>query len=229
VEFFARTAVFRKARRLEGRRGKSGITAPAAPAMRYQGVLISMQKIVERDCRTVNVNYRSNRNFNDQILAAPALAIAALTMLAAAGLESLPIAKWEQCVELIAALEKDIAAVAAITAAGTAPGNILFAPECYATPSAVTRFDMNPGGIDKHKLVGAAGRQRTETGKELSFDLYKSALGAARNKLDLASHFRKQRIILAHAHIQTGAESAAPLSYQNGSSRHQLSVKALHT
>jgi hypothetical protein len=52
----------------------------------------------------------------------------------------------------LAGFEDDTAAVAAVSAGGSAAGNELFTAKSHASITAVTGFDPNFGFIDKHSL-----------------------------------------------------------------------------
>jgi hypothetical protein len=99
-------------------------------------------------------NDSSHRNFNDEILAAAAMTIAAHSVLAATGLALFVIAEIQQCRELCIRNRDDIATGPAIATVGSAAANELLTMKADATTSAIAANDPYFCLIDEfHDLI----------------------------------------------------------------------------
>jgi hypothetical protein len=92
------------------------------------------------------------RNQNRYIHSIFAVPLVSLAVAASLSLEDPLILKMKQSIHTIGALDIYISALPAITAAGTAPGDKLFPPECQAAISSVSGNHLYFCSIDKQRL-----------------------------------------------------------------------------
>ena len=102
-------------------------------------------------------HFRSGRNLDRHVLTVCAGAVAAHAVDAAFGLEMLLITVVDERVEVLDALDPDVAALAAVAAVGAAELDEFFAPEADAPVTAVAGLDVDFRQIEEFH---AAPRQR---------------------------------------------------------------------
>ena len=91
---------------------------------------------------------------DDQVVAALAVALLALTVGAVAGPAVGVVAEREQRGDVAVGDEPDVAAVAAVAAVGAAPGDVGLAPERHRARAAVAPLDVEPALVDERRLAG---------------------------------------------------------------------------
>jgi hypothetical protein len=111
---------------------------------------------------------------------------------------------------------RDIAAIAAIAAAGSAARDVLLAPEREAAIAAIARLNGDDYFIYEQSLLDR-------------FDADELANPAAIAKLDNAGDLGEQGVVFAPAHVLAGLEGCAALPDNDGTAGHQLTAKHLHT
>ncbi len=149
--FLARLTLFVFGRRLMGGRGEASIAAAPAPSARDHEPLTLFGEIEKPLAGIFIPHDSSHRNFALDRRAFVPLAVAALAMPAALrgvlGIES----KLEKRVAMAAGNQRNVAAPAAIAAAGTASRDELLAPEGETSVAAIPGLYFDSNFIDEHK------------------------------------------------------------------------------
>jgi hypothetical protein len=145
----------------------------------------------------------------------------------------------EQGIGVLAAHEGDIAATAAIAAAGTASRNVLLPPEGQAAIAAVACFYKDSDFINKHRKAAGMLATRRPFRKKLraeqagpetlngGVDVDELAHPSAISKFDNTGHFRKQGVVLAPADIVARLQFGAALTDDDAAAGDQLSAENL--
>ena len=128
-----------------------GIAVSAAAAFSDQHPLIGFGEVVEHFAGLIVDHDRTDRDFDFKILAVAAMAIAAFAVTASFGAKGMVEAKFQESVFVNIGREVDAAAVAAVTATGSALGDELLSAEGDAAMTAVTGFDCDFGFVDEHR------------------------------------------------------------------------------
>src|SRR4030095_8973803 len=134
---------------------KMRVPVTAAPSSRDQHALAGLGEIMKLLAAFKVIHDCSPRHRDLELLAVLSVSIAAFTVFAAAGAEDVVVAELEECVVLIARDDVDAAAVATVTAAGTAPRDELLPQKGDASVPAVSGTDGDLGFVDEHGGRGA--------------------------------------------------------------------------
>src|SRR5262245_48951831 len=116
---------------------------PATPALRDEYAFVLVCEIVEDLAGLVVVYNGPNGNFDGQVRAAPALAIAPFAVPASLRAERVIESEFQQSVFVGVGNEIDVAAAAAVATARTAARNELFAAKGDTAVPAITGFDCD--------------------------------------------------------------------------------------
>jgi hypothetical protein len=131
---------------------KASIAAAPTSAFRREPAFAIMREVVKLLARLVVVDRRAHGNLDGDSLAFMASPVAALAVPASLrrvfGIE----AEMQESVLVDGRLHDDIAAAAAIAAAGTATRNVFLAAERQTAIAAIARFDRDSYFIYKHDL-----------------------------------------------------------------------------
>ena len=181
------------ARRLVGRALEMRIAEAAVAALGDHHALAGLGQIGEQRLVVFREHLRAGRDLHDDIVAAGAGPVLAHAALAALGLEVLLVAIVDERVEIIHALDPDVAALAAVAAVGPAEFDELFAPESDAAVAAVARAHVDLGLIQEfHEAnafsVAARGLLRSyrSTGRSMPRAWHQPAACPTRRKPSLA-------------------------------------------
>ena len=134
------------------RRHKVGVAQTAGPTGRHDNALAIVHQVGNLEHRGLRLgielaDYGAHGNFQNQVLAALAIATGALAVRAALGTEVMLKAVIDQRRQLSIGLDDDIAATAAVAAIGAALGNKCLAPKRHASGSAVAAANVNAADI----------------------------------------------------------------------------------
>src|SRR5438552_1476928 len=150
MTLFAGETVFVFARGLVPRLGKMLIAASTAPSMGDQYALARRGEISNRRTALIVKGKRADGHLQDHVLARMAGAVGAFAVASAIGLEFAIVTVSQQRVVVWVGFKINVAAMAAVTAGGTASRNIFFAPESDAAVAAVAGLHENFGFINEH-------------------------------------------------------------------------------
>ena len=120
------------------------------PALRDQNAFPGFGEVMQLFATPIVIDDGAKRDRDFKILTALAVLAAALTMASTLCAEGVIVSELQQGVFLGVGDQVDAAAIAAITAAGPAPGDELLAPKRNATVTAAAGLDCNFGLIDEH-------------------------------------------------------------------------------
>ena len=126
-----------------------GVAVAAASALRDENPLTGFGEIVERLAGLVIEDNGADGDLDIEILAVSSMAIAAFAVASTFRTKRVVKTEFEKRVFVGVGSEIDIAAVAAISAAGTAFRNELLPAEGNATVPAVAGFDCDFGFVDE--------------------------------------------------------------------------------
>ena len=129
------------------------IAPTAATAFRDQDTLTGGGEVVKYLAGLVVIDDCSCGDLYFEVVAALSLLVASSAVLSAFGSENMVITKLQKGVFVVITDEVDAAAVAAISAAGTAARNKFLAAESDAAVSAVSGFDSDPGLVDERGVI----------------------------------------------------------------------------
>ena len=115
-------------------------------------------------------------------------------MLAPAGFEVLFILERGERIEVTGTAEIEVASVAAISAAGSPPGDKFFPSEGHATIPAIPCFNLDFGVINEHRKLFVCWLV-------CSYDVDEPASVAPILKLDGSTDFREEGVILSTANV----------------------------
>ena len=149
LALLALCAALGKAGDLSRRRGEMPVAPAAAPAFAEDEVLVGGH-ILDDFAALGVAHQRSWRHGNHRVLARGAVHLARLAVSAVFGDEFALVAEGKQGVGALVDAQDDVAAPAAVTAVGSARGDIFFAAEGDGAVSAVSRLDIDFYMIDKH-------------------------------------------------------------------------------
>src|SRR5262245_37972229 len=140
-------------RRLVGRGGEARVAPPAPRAADRQHALAGHGQVAQRLARVAVGDDGAQRDLQDQIGAAGAVAVRALAVSAALGMVVPPIVKIEEGRQLGSGLEPDTSAVPTVAAVGTTVRNELLATEADAAGASVAPLDEDIDLVDEHAVV----------------------------------------------------------------------------
>ena len=149
VASFTGAAEFVLARRLMRAGGEVLIAAATATATRDDDLIVGLREVMDEIAGVVVVEQSADWDFEDERVAGGAGHIGAEAVAATLGLVLGVEAEVDEGVVGKRGLHEDIAAVAAVSAGGTAAGDELFSAECHATVAAIACFDPDSCFIDK--------------------------------------------------------------------------------
>lgn len=159
------------------------------------------------------------------------------------GSEQVSETKVEQGVDTVGALEVDVAAVPAVSAARTTARDMFFTPEGHTAIAAVSGHDPDSGPVYEH-VIGDKKRDsswesrkfeaclRLTAGVALStfgHDVYEMAEPAASLKLHYSVDLGEQGVVPAEPDVQAGFKLGTPLSDEDGPPGDGLSAEPLDT
>src|SRR5438876_9517995 len=124
--------------------------ASTAPPMSDQYALARRGEISNRRAALIVKGKRADGHLQDHVLARMAGAVGAFAVASAIGLEFAIVAVAQQCVVVRVGFQIDVAAMAAVTAGGTASRNVLLAAKSHAAVAAVAGLHENFGFINEH-------------------------------------------------------------------------------
>src|SRR5437667_4571242 len=150
MPLLAGKSIFMFARGLVPRLGKMLIAASTAPPMGDQYALAGRSKIGDGGAALIVKGKRADGHLQDHVLARMAGAVGAFAVASAIGLEFTIVTVSQQRVVVWVGFKINVAAMAAVTAGGTASRNIFFAPESDAAVAAVAGLHENFGFINEH-------------------------------------------------------------------------------
>ena len=150
MALFPGESVFVFARGLVPRLGKVLIAASTASTMCDQYALTRGGKIGDGGAALIVKGKRADGHLQDHVLARMAGAVGAFAVASAIGLEFAIVTVSQQRVVVWVGFKINVAAMAAVTARGTAARNIFLATEGHATIAAVAGLHENFGFINEH-------------------------------------------------------------------------------
>ena len=127
------------------------IAFAASAAVCNDHLLTSALQITNQLTRCAITDNAADRNFDDPVIAAVSVTVAAHAMLPAASFVELLITKVEQCRELRIRNGDHITAAAAIAAARTAAWDEFLAPKTDAAAPAISGVSEDFDSINKHE------------------------------------------------------------------------------
>ena len=233
-----RAARFGAARRPVRRRREPFVAASSAAASGDEQAAVGRGQIREPyELLVVQpIHDRPDRDVERQVRAVAAGAARSFTMRAAACLELSVETVVDEGVAVDARAQMHRAAAPAVAAVGAAAGNELLAAKAHAAAPAVTRLNLDVDLVDEHTL-----RRCTRAGLNAGWyrlrRIGRCSLGrvdadeppprAVVLERDAAGALGEKGVVLAETDIDTGPESAAVLSHQDGSALDQVPVEAL--
>ena len=139
-------------------------------------------------------------------------------------------AEMEQRVAVDGRDHGDVAAMAAIAAAGAAARYVFLAPERKTAVAAVACFDGDNYFIYEQSLTSTDDIRRQYCRVDTSnVVLMLTNLPIRPRSLNSpAGNFRKQRVVFAPANVFAGLERRAALAHNDGTARDQLAAEYLH-
>ena len=137
------------ARRAVGRGGEMGVAEAAVAACGHDDALARPREVGDHRARSLLEHLRADRHLQHRVGAAAARPVLAHAVYAGLGLEMLLIAKVDQRVEAVRALNHDVAAAPAVAAVGAAELDEFLAPERDAAGAAVARPDIDARLVEK--------------------------------------------------------------------------------
>src|SRR5690606_26172198 len=138
---------------LVGRRLEVGIAEATIAPARNPRALAGLGHVRDERLTVLGQNLGSGRHLDDAVVTAGAGAIAAHAGNAVLGLEVLLIAKVDQRVQVLDALDPDVAALAAVTPVRTTELDELLAPETDASGPAIPGADIDFGLVEELHLI----------------------------------------------------------------------------
>ena len=192
------------------------VAVASVAALGNQHAFVELYEVVKHLSGFVVVDDGAHGNGNLDIFAVASMAIAAFAVAAAFGSEDVIVAEFQEGVLVAIGDEVDVAAVAAITAAGSALWHELLAAEGNAAMTAVACFDCDLGFVDEQGLFDRLNRDE-------------SSRRALILELNNAGNLREERVVFADADIEAGFELRSALAHENRAAGYELSGKALHS
>ena len=138
------------------------IAVAAAPTFGNEHAFSRLGEIVKQLAGLIIVDRSAHGNVYLQMLPRASVTIATLTMPAALGTKNMVVAKFQKRILVRIRDEMNVAAVAAITAAGSASRDKLLPPEGNASVTAVAGLDCDFGFVDEHRKQPQKGTKGTK-------------------------------------------------------------------
>ncbi len=137
------------ARGAVGRGFEIGVAEAAIAAARQQDLVADLVEIGQQRFAILFVDLGADRNFQDQVFAAGAVAVLAHAVAAALRLVVLQIAVIDQGIQPVHRARDHVAAMAAVAAIGAAELDEFFAPERHAAVTAGAGLNVDLGFVEE--------------------------------------------------------------------------------